>query len=120
MAFTDRDVLLALFRSAGGPNWSRKQNWDTDAELSKWDGVWVDGQGRVVKLDLRENNLQGDVMRRLLVRVHICRTRVACVVLYEKVREGVVARKCLSHKLLFICSLDSFLDYLYCCVGSGK
>ena len=61
MAFTDRDVLRALFRSAGGPSWTRKEYWDTDAELSQWYGVEVDDQDRVVKLDLRHNNLEGAI-----------------------------------------------------------
>lgn len=59
MAFTDRDALLALFQLAGGPNWTSKENWGTDAELSQWYGIGVDDQDRVVKLDLRDNSLKG-------------------------------------------------------------
>ncbi|CAM9975761.1 unnamed protein product, partial [Scytosiphon promiscuus] len=32
----DRAALLALFRSTCGPAWWGKQNWGTDAELSRW------------------------------------------------------------------------------------
>lgn len=59
MAQTDRDALLALYRSADGANWRRKANWDTDADLSDWSGVVVNGQGRVVELSLTSNNLRG-------------------------------------------------------------
>ncbi|CAM9791799.1 unnamed protein product [Ectocarpus sp. 8 AP-2014] len=59
MASTDREALIALFRSTGGAGWERRDNWDTDAVLATWDGVEVNDQGRVVGLDLSSNNLQG-------------------------------------------------------------
>lgn len=60
MAPTDRDILLALYRSTDGDNWMRNTNWGTEADLSDWFGVDVD-QGRVVKLSLGTNNLLGIV-----------------------------------------------------------
>ena len=55
MAPTDRDVLLVLYWSTGGPDWhDGNTNWD-DAAFSEWYGVEVNGQGRVVKLDLDGN-----------------------------------------------------------------
>ncbi|CAN0285947.1 unnamed protein product [Scytosiphon promiscuus] len=59
MAQTDREVLLVLYRSTNGPGWKKKRGWDTLADLSKWDGVEVNEQGRVVILSLDQNNLQG-------------------------------------------------------------
>lgn len=50
MAATDRDALVILFRSNGGDGWLRKDNWGTDAELSRWYGLRVNGAGRVVKI----------------------------------------------------------------------
>lgn len=58
MASTDRDVLLVLYRSTGGVDWEENTNWNTDATLSEWYGVGINGQGRV-KLSLGFNNLQG-------------------------------------------------------------
>lgn len=55
----DRATLRALFHSTGGANWLQNDNWDTDAVLSLWHGVKVDDQGRVMKLGLQNNNLQG-------------------------------------------------------------
>lgn len=55
----DRYALRVLFRMAGGEEWREKLNWNTDAELSTWHGVTVNDQGRVVKLDLGNNNLRG-------------------------------------------------------------
>lgn len=59
MASSDRASLVALFRATGGTGWKRSDNWNTDADLSKWYGVKVNEHGRVVKLDLNRNNLQG-------------------------------------------------------------
>ena len=59
MASPDRDALFSLFHTTGGANWTRKGNWCTSAELPTWDWVKVNQQGRVVELDLSDNNLQG-------------------------------------------------------------
>ncbi|CAB1114087.1 unnamed protein product [Ectocarpus sp. CCAP 1310/34] len=58
MASTDRAVLSALFQSTRGSGWKQSNNWNTDAPLSDWYGVDVDGEGRVVNLCLPDNNLQ--------------------------------------------------------------
>lgn len=57
VASTDRAALNALVDSTWAARWKRKAGWDTDADLSRWHGVEVDAQGRVVKLTLNENNL---------------------------------------------------------------
>lgn len=56
---TDRDALVALFRSTDGAGWICKTSWDTEHDISQWHGVTVNNEGRVVKLDLGSNNLQG-------------------------------------------------------------
>ncbi len=62
----ERDVLAALYRSTGGPGWTRNDNWLTDAPLDSWHGVHTDAQGRVVALALtslhgRGNGLSGSI-----------------------------------------------------------
>lgn len=77
MAWTDRDVLVALYRSTDGRAWVdrdvllslhgwtdvqrqwRQSNWNTDAHLSFWCGVNVNAHRCVVKLSLSNNNLRG-------------------------------------------------------------
>ena len=54
----ERDALVALYRATNGNSWDEKQGWCTNAPLSEWHGVKV-SEGRVVALDLRQNNLQG-------------------------------------------------------------
>ncbi|CAN0271629.1 unnamed protein product [Scytosiphon promiscuus] len=59
MAQADREALLVLYRSTNGPGWKQNRGWDTRADLSKWHGVEVNDQGRVVKLSLESNKLKG-------------------------------------------------------------
>lgn len=59
MVLTDRDVLVALYRATRGPQWKRKDGWNTDADISSWYGVTV-RDGHVVALELTYNNLQGN------------------------------------------------------------
>ncbi|CAM9229427.1 unnamed protein product [Pylaiella littoralis] len=59
MASTDRDALVALYNATDGANWNQKANWNTDADLSLWQGIAVNVQGRVVQLHLSGNNLRG-------------------------------------------------------------
>ena len=48
----DRAALVALYEATDGANWVNNDNWLTDAPLGEWYGVWTDGQGHVVRLDL--------------------------------------------------------------------
>ncbi|CAN0252849.1 unnamed protein product, partial [Pylaiella littoralis] len=65
MASTDRDVLLVLHQSTIGASWDDKVNWGTGTPVSQWHGVKVNDQGRVVKLDLFNNNLRGTIPEEL-------------------------------------------------------
>ncbi len=57
----DQAVLVALYEATDGPNWVDADNWLTGSPLGEWFGVTIDGQGRVIELDLRENNLVGRI-----------------------------------------------------------
>ncbi|CAN0252383.1 unnamed protein product, partial [Scytosiphon promiscuus] len=59
MASRDRHALIALYNATGGANWKNSLNWNTDADLSEWYGVEVH-EGRVVKLSLSDNELEGN------------------------------------------------------------
>ncbi|CAN0343564.1 unnamed protein product, partial [Scytosiphon promiscuus] len=62
MVPTDRDALVALYHATDGPNWKNSSNWNSDADLSEWHGVILNGQGRVVGLSLSFNQLRGTVL----------------------------------------------------------
>ena len=58
---SDRDILEIFYDASGGPNWTNKDNWLTDAPLKDWYGVEVDGEGRVSELVIYDNNLTGRI-----------------------------------------------------------
>ena len=60
-ASLDREVLVAFYEATDGPNWKDNTNWLTDAPLGEWYGVSVNGEGRVVGLELRGNALAGEL-----------------------------------------------------------
>ena len=55
----DREALIAFYHATGGPQWTNNANWLTDRPLGEWHGIITDGNGRVVELELSENNLTG-------------------------------------------------------------
>ena len=57
----DNAALMALYNATDGANWSRSDNWGTDAPLDRWYGITVDRNGRVIRLDLRGNQLSGPI-----------------------------------------------------------
>ncbi|MYI06995.1 MAG: hypothetical protein F4059_06715, partial [Gemmatimonadetes bacterium] len=59
VANPDRAVLVALYEATDGPNWMDATNWLTDAPLGEWYGVETDDQGRVTRVELRGNALNG-------------------------------------------------------------
>ncbi|CAM9474636.1 unnamed protein product [Ectocarpus fasciculatus] len=82
MPQTDRDALVALYDATGGSNWTKNGNWNTDADLSKWYGIFVNDQGRVVGVHLVANNLQGSIPEALgalskLGRLLLCHNQLA-------------------------------------------
>ena len=58
---SDRDVLVTLYDATGGPDWTKSDNWLTEAELDEWYGVETDSSGRVTALQLRNNGLTGPI-----------------------------------------------------------
>ncbi|WP_420633356.1 Ig-like domain-containing protein [Candidatus Palauibacter sp.] len=63
---TDRDILAALYFATDGPNWARSDNWLTDEPLGSWYGVEADTGGVVLRLQLRNNGLTGEIPEELV------------------------------------------------------
>ena len=57
----DRAVLVELYNSTDGPNWTKKTNWDSSEPLGKWQGVTTDQDGRVTRLELQDANMRGPI-----------------------------------------------------------
>ncbi|MFD2561875.1 leucine-rich repeat domain-containing protein [Aquimarina rubra] len=56
----EKQALIDLYNSTDGANWINNTNWLTDAPVCDWYGVTV-VDGKVTELDLRSNNLLGDI-----------------------------------------------------------
>ena len=57
----DLDALEALFWETNGEQWGDKKGWLRYQPISTWYGITTDGDGRVVKLELSNNNLFGEI-----------------------------------------------------------
>ncbi len=58
---SDRETLTALFHATKGAFWSTNTNWLNSGSLDLWHGVTTDNDGRVVELNLENNNLTGEI-----------------------------------------------------------
>ena len=52
---------MALFNSTGGRGWKDNSNWSSSEPLSEWFGVSVDSDGRITRLELKDNGLKGGI-----------------------------------------------------------
>ncbi len=57
----NREALVALYNSTDGDNWRRNDNWLSNKPIGEWFGVFTNERGRVIKLDLAENGLNGPI-----------------------------------------------------------
>lgn len=57
----DRQALMNLYDATGGSDWSNNSGWGSGNPDNSWHGVEVDGSGRVVRLDLQDNGLEGQL-----------------------------------------------------------
>ena len=57
----DRETLVALYNATDGANWTDDTNWLSDTPISEWYGVTADDDVRVRRLDLRSNQLRGEI-----------------------------------------------------------
>lgn len=61
----DFDALMVLYNSTNGPSWTNKTGWvdgasGTNCDYCNWYGVMCNLQGRVINLNLYQNNLSGN------------------------------------------------------------
>ena len=64
-------VLLSLYLSTNGDDWTHNDNWFGSRDLGTWYGVETNSAGRVIGLDLSENNLDGQIPPRLSGLSHL-------------------------------------------------
>ena len=56
---TDKAALVALYTATDGTNWTNSTNWNSEEPLSSWHGVTTNSDGRVTRLVLNNNGLNG-------------------------------------------------------------
>ena len=57
----DRAVLVELYNSTGGANWTDNTNWLSEEPMREWHGVTTDDEGRVAELFLERNEVTGEI-----------------------------------------------------------
>ena len=57
----DRAVLVELYETLDGVNWTNSANWLSDRPMREWADVTTDADGRVNGLYLTNNNLSGEI-----------------------------------------------------------
>ena len=57
---SDRAALIALYKAAGGANWTRTDNWLSSAPIGEWFGVTTDDTGSY-RLVIGGNHLIGEI-----------------------------------------------------------
>ena len=58
---SDRATLSLLYHSTSGDDWTDRTNWLSDRPLGQWGGIETDDAGHVVRIQLSENNLTGEI-----------------------------------------------------------
>lgn len=66
-----RDALLELYESLNGDDWTEKDNWGTETALGTWHGVVTDEDGNVSTVNLRDNNLSGEIPSEIKLLKHL-------------------------------------------------
>ena len=61
----DRDALIGFYDDMDGANWTINTNWKSNAHHERWWGVTTDFAGRVLRLRLGNNGLQGAISTQL-------------------------------------------------------
>ena len=62
---TDKAALTALYNDTAGANWTTNTNWSSGEPLSSWHGVTTNSDGRVTRLVLNGNGLDGTLPTKL-------------------------------------------------------
>ncbi len=57
----ERQALIVFYQALGGPDWLQRDFWGSDRPVGEWHGVETDADGRVVRLTIYDNNLEGSI-----------------------------------------------------------
>ena len=57
----ERQALMLCYQALGGPDWLQRDFWGSDRPVGDWHGIETDADGRVVRLTIYDNNLEGSI-----------------------------------------------------------
>jgi hypothetical protein len=55
----ERRALIEFYDALGGPDWIEREFWRSERPVGEWHGVTTDGEGRIIKLTIYDNNVTG-------------------------------------------------------------
>ena len=70
-AWDEREALIGAYSALGGDKWFRKDNWGSKCPIDEWYGVKTNKHGKVIKIQLDDNNLAGfwlDIYNEVYIR----------------------------------------------------
>lgn len=67
----EREALIVFYNALDGDNWTNNENWCTDKPVEEWYGVYLNNEGFVSSLYLRENNMTGLIPESLSSLIHL-------------------------------------------------
>ena len=82
---SDCEALIALYNSTGGSGWTNNTYWGSAQSLDMWHGVYTNNDGRVVEINLTENNLSGTLPAQLAML-----TKLAGLILTDNQLTGAI------------------------------
>lgn len=91
----EREALMNLFASLKGEDWHNNRGWGTKKELKEWFGLKINDEGKVVSIQLDQNNLRGNFRFRLCCSLYLivcyCRFSVKLSCCPERVESIIYA-----------------------------
>ena len=67
----DLETLASLYQATNGDKWTNNQGWLEEENLADWYGIETNQEGRVTRIDLSNNNLQGELPSILAQLTHL-------------------------------------------------
>ena len=58
-------MLEKLYLCCDGKNWKNDGNWNTSALVNTWHGISINSTGHIIKIDLSDNDLNGNLPEEL-------------------------------------------------------
>lgn len=67
----DRETLIAIYNATDGPNWTRQENWLSEAPISTWQGITTNDIDRVTRIGLDGVGMAGSIPAELGQLAHL-------------------------------------------------